>query len=164
MDSRIFNKIRWVLLITMCAVIFAFSASPANDSTNQSNAVVMKIIYFFYNDFDKKPMPEKAAVYSLVTILVRKGAHFSEYALLAGLAFSAFYGIRNRFLRLFASVAAAALYACTDEFHQTFVPGRSGMMRDVLIDSTGALFGAIVACCIAAYFTAWTIIRKNSYY
>ncbi|SFC09256.1 VanZ family protein [Ruminococcus albus] len=164
MDSKLFNFFRWVILIAMCIVIFVFSSSPANDSTNQSRTIVMKVIHFFYIDFDKKPVPEQAAIYSLLTILVRKGAHFSEYALLAALAFSAFYGIHNRILRLLSSVAAAALYACTDEFHQTFVPGRAGMMRDVIIDSSGALFGAIVACCIAAYFTAWTIIRKNSYY
>ncbi|MBE6867143.1 MAG: VanZ family protein [Ruminococcus albus] len=164
MDSKLFNFFRWVILIAMCIVIFVFSSSPATDSSNQSRTIVMKVIYFFFKDFDHKPISEKAAVYSLVTTFVRKCAHFSEYALLAGLAFSAFYGIRNRILRLLCSVAAAALYACTDEFHQTFVPGRSGMMRDVIIDSTGALFGAVVACCIAVYFTAWTIIRKNSCY
>jgi VanZ family protein len=164
MDSKLFNFFRWAILIAMCTVIFVFSSSPATDSSNQSRTIVMKLIHFLYVDFDKKPISEQAAVYSLLTLLVRKGAHFSEYALLAALAFSAFYGIHNKILRLLSSVAAAALYACTDEFHQTFVPGRSGMMRDVLIDSTGALFGAIVACCIAVYFTAWTIIRKNSYY
>ena len=36
-----------------------------------------------------------------------------------------------------------ALYACSDEFHQYFVPGRSCKLFDVCVDSTGAFFGAL---------------------
>ena len=36
------------------------------------------------------------------------------------------------------------LYASTDEFHQTFVPGRSGEIRDILIDTFGVLLGALI--------------------
>ena len=37
----------------------------------------------------------------------------------------------------------AALYAVTDEFHQLFVPGRSGQFSDVVLDSAGALAGLL---------------------
>jgi len=37
------------------------------------------------------------------------------------------------------------LYACSDEIHQLFVPGRSGKFTDVLIDSAGALL-AVLLC------------------
>ena len=37
----------------------------------------------------------------------------------------------------------ATAYAVTDEFHQLFVPGRSGQMTDVMIDSGGALVGLL---------------------
>ena len=36
------------------------------------------------------------------------------------------------------------LYACTDEFHQLFVPGRSGNFRDVIIDTSGGVLSAIL--------------------
>ena len=39
---------------------------------------------------------------------------------------------------------ASALYAVTDEIHQHFVPGRSGEITDVLIDSIGCLIGALI--------------------
>ena len=39
----------------------------------------------------------------------------------------------------------AALYAATDEFHQLFIEGRSGELKDVAIDSTGALLGLLLA-------------------
>jgi VanZ family protein len=37
----------------------------------------------------------------------------------------------------------AVFYAATDEFHQTFVPSREGCVRDVMIDSTGAIVGLL---------------------
>ena len=42
----------------------------------------------------------------------------------------------------------SVLYASSDEFHQTFVPGRDGNIVDVLIDSSGALVGILVSCIV----------------
>ena len=36
------------------------------------------------------------------------------------------------------------LYACTDEFHQLFIPGRSGEFRDVMVDTCGGIIGLIL--------------------
>ena len=36
------------------------------------------------------------------------------------------------------------LYACTDEYHQTFVPGRAGALKDVFVDLAGAAFGLVL--------------------
>jgi len=47
------------------------------------------------------------------------------------------------------------LYACSDEFHQTFVPGRAGQFKDVLIDTAGALIGLIVVTLIRM------VVRKD---
>ena len=38
----------------------------------------------------------------------------------------------------------AVLYAASDEFHQLFVPGRAGSIRDVIIDGTGAVLGVCI--------------------
>ena len=51
------------------------------------------------------------------------------------------------------AIVLTALYASTDEFHQLFVPGRSGQVRDVLIDSCGAAIGVLIA---------WGLIRIYS--
>ena len=161
MYSRLGKALRWAALAAFCVVIFIFSGFEADDSSSQSNRIVDTIVNFAYTDFDEMPVAEQNAVTSLLTVLVRKGAHFCEYALLAGLAFSAFYGVRNRLLRLLSAIVFAAFYACTDEFHQTFVPGRSGMIRDVFLDTSGATFGACVACFIAVYLTARSIINNT---
>ena len=46
--------------------------------------------------------------------------------------------------RLLLSIFLAFLYACTDEIHQLFVPGRSGEIKDVCIDTCGAFIGALI--------------------
>ena len=42
------------------------------------------------------------------------------------------------------SILLCIIYACSDEFHQTFIQGRSGEIRDVIIDTLGALTGVLV--------------------
>ena len=46
------------------------------------------------------------------------------------------------------SVLSTALYAVTDEIHQLFVPGRSGQITDVILDSCGGLIGAVLSATI----------------
>ena len=50
------------------------------------------------------------------------------------------------------------IYASTDEFHQTFVAGRSGAFTDCLIDTSGAIFGVIAA--LILYCVLYTIMTK----
>ena len=53
-------------------------------------------------------------------------------------------------------LAHATEYAMTDEFHQLFVPGRSGQVRDVLLDSCGAAVGVLLVL-----FVTWLIRRSG---
>ena len=78
-------------------------------------------------------------------VLVRKLAHFTEYAVLTVLWWRALRGLGARF-PLAIAMAISLGYAATDEFHQTFVDGRRGTPVDVLIDSAGI---AIAATAIA---------------
>jgi VanZ family protein len=78
-------------------------------------------------------------------VIVRKLGHVSGYALLTGLWWWALRGVVTK--PLLVAVCIALAYACTDEFHQSFVPGRTGTPVDVGIDSIGM---AIAAMLIAA--------------
>ena len=42
------------------------------------------------------------------------------------------------------SIGIGFLYACSDEFHQLFVPGRTAKFTDVLIDTSGVIVGSIL--------------------
>ena len=71
--------------------------------------------------------------------LTRKGAHVAVYAVLAALLFRALHRghlVKPKTAILWAMVFALA-YACSDEFHQHFVPGRHGRARDVAVDAIG---------------------------
>jgi len=73
--------------------------------------------------------------------VARKLAHFCEYLVLSVLLYRALDGrtfVRSIALR---ALALAALCAAADEFHQSFVAGRTAAVRDCVIDATGAAAG-----------------------
>ena len=76
-------------------------------------------------------------------VLLRKLAHFTEYAVLTVLWWRALRGLGARF-PLAVAMAISLGYAATDEFHQTFVDGRKGTPVDVLIDFAGIATAAAV--------------------
>ena len=51
-----------------------------------------------------------------------------------------------------AAAGTGILYAASDEFHQLFVPGRSGQITDVLIDSGGLLAGILLVVLIKSFY------------
>ena len=80
---------------------------------------------------------------SLLDLLLKKGAHLTEYAVLAVLVRHALgpplrLGVRPR---VGLAWGITVLYAVTDEIHQAFVPGRTATVTDVAIDGLGALLG-----------------------
>ena len=112
------------------AIIFWLSSKTADESAAQSSVIVKWII----NHFGKN---------SVTDFIVRKLAHFSEYVGLCFLASNAIYQLSKRFIPLY-SCALTSFYAISDEFHQLFIPGRAGQIRDVCIDSTGALIMILI--------------------
>ena len=79
--------------------------------------------------------------------IVRKIAHISEYALLNISIYFGIYknSIRKNFQRnIILAVFISLLYSISDEFHQSFVPGRVGTYKDVLIDFSGILISSLI--------------------
>jgi VanZ like family len=70
-------------------------------------------------------------------LVLRKLAHFCEYAILGALLLRAL-GRETH------AVAAGVAYAATDELHQHFVAGRHAAFRDVAIDAAGVLAGVLL--------------------
>lgn len=171
--------ILWTLLFSWMGVIFLFSTQDGMASGQLSSGFLHRFVLFF---LPKTVAADTDLVHAL-EFVVRKGAHMTEYGILAILALAQLKtyfpwnfrksmkisdnflsgertGHRRTLLRypLFQFLIAiffVFLYACTDEFHQTFVSGRSGQFRDVLIDTTGGLMGGLVFL-LSAY-----LIRKK---
>jgi VanZ family protein len=90
----------------------------------------------------------------LVDLVLRKLAHLAVFGVLAALLAGALTprGVPTRGMLLVAWLTTVA-YAASDEWHQTFVPGRSGEPRDVMIDAVGAAAGLFL-------FAAWRRARS----
>lgn len=74
-------------------------------------------------------------------VLLKKGGHMVAYAMLTVLLLRALETQTPTRKAAWLAVGIAVLYAITDEYHQTFVPGRKGTGIDVLVDAAGALVG-----------------------
>lgn len=142
------------------AVIFWFSSAPAKESTHMSLSAGRMAARIFVPAFDEWAPEKQDAFAEKIDYPVRKTAHAGEYAVLGVWMYgtvNSFSG-RKRVCRGVTAWAAASVYAATDEFHQLFVPGRSGQISDVLLDSTGVAAGILL--CMAA---ASLIKRKTRY-
>jgi VanZ family protein len=101
-------------------------------------ALLIMLIIFVLSSIPSDEMPD----FGRADTLFKKLGHMAGYALLA---LAVLHGL-NRFTP--AAIAAAwgltVLYAVTDEFHQSLVPGRGSSIVDVGIDALGALLGLLV--------------------
>lgn len=136
----------WGLVILWMIMIFCLSAQPASQSNGLSKDVT-KIIIETIDRFVPISI-ETSTVMNIDVCLnhiVRKLGHFFEYFVLSILVMIAFSKSQIKGYKLFVfTFLFCVLYASIDEIHQLFVPGRGGQIKDVFIDSTGALFGIIL--------------------
>lgn len=124
----------WLLCLVWMAVIFWFSAMPGEVSSEQSGTIVELLLTLL----SAIGVNTAALDLSLLSLLVRKAAHMTEYAVLFFLLRRALRlsGVRHPGL---AALPLCVLYAAGDEFHQSFTEGRGPSPVDVCIDGAGAL-------------------------
>ena len=140
------QRIRTLLLLSWMAVIFLYSARPADISTQDSHLignlvadVAQRIGQEDWTDQEQLMFVESIDFY------VRKAAHMTEYAVLGGLLMGCLQSFGLSMPRLWRyALMAGVLYAASDELHQYFVPGRACQMRDVVIDGIGVGLGVVV--------------------
>ncbi len=127
----------WLPVVLWMGLIFWFSHQPGDVSGASSGQIVALISSVMATVFPFIDVNEE-----VLHFLFRKGAHFGVYAVLGILSVRAFQisGYSGKKGVLYAWILAT-VYAGTDEFHQTFIPGRSGEVSDVIIDSAGAITG-----------------------
>jgi VanZ family protein len=123
-------------LVLWIGVIF-FLSSPEG-AANQTSRIIGPILHFFYPDISPGLEDQIHAV-------VRKSAHFTEYAILALIAARAFASsavVRQK--RHLLALILIAVIASLDEFNQSFEPSRTSSFWDVLLDIFGGLVMTLV--------------------
>ena len=131
------------LLVLWMVIIFMFSNQKSVASTEKSKSFVRSTIITIYKLFDSNASDEKLEeIVETFDVPVRKIAHFTEYFILGILVLFTFksYNIKDIYLM----ILFCFLYACSDEIHQLFVPGRSGNFIDIIIDSLGSISSILI--------------------
>lgn len=163
--SRIWMSI--VPVIAVMVTIFCFSAQPAQQSSETSIGIVEIIIKNTVPDYQQMKPEKQTQIREKITHAVRKCGHFTEFCALgivtaihAHIA-RKYKGRKDAKLKTFLiTLSFCAVYAASDEIHQIFVPGRGPGVKDVLIDTSGALFG-ITAVMLALLAADAVRRRKN---
>lgn len=134
----------WLPLLIWLGVIFVGSTSVMS-SEHTSRYVVPFLLRL-------KPGMSPQMIWTIL-VVVRKCAHVIEYSVLALLLWRALRSVPSfhaRPLTVFGLVLlGCALFAASDEFHQTFVKSRTPSVRDVFLDVGGALLGLLIGASFA---------------
>ena len=127
-----------------CYVIFSFSHSTGESSGGLSLKITQYIIHMIYPSFVNLGTSLQIEILDLCHLVIRKGAHMTEYAILYLLSYQFVSTYNISFKKMLAyPLIFSVIYAFLDEFHQLFIDGRSGEIRDIIIDTIGSLTGII---------------------
>ncbi len=137
----------WLPVLGLMALIFV--ASGDRMSFDHSSRFIGPLVRWLFPHLTPRQLHQ-------VHVYARKGAHVTEYALLAVLVWRGFRGslgeIRApwKWSHAAATLGVVIAYASLDEWHQAFIPSRQGSVADVAIDTAGA--------CVALAL-AWVVVR-----
>lgn len=140
------HVIRYILIIciiVLCCKIFALSSQDGGVSagtSRQFTEILLKTLGLECND----------RTIEIINPVIRKVAHFSVYMLLGFLTMCTCETFKwQRVYKFDFSTMFAFVFACSDELHQRLVPGRSGEIADVCLDTVGAMLGVLIVLAIA---------------
>lgn len=133
-SRKIYVCVSWVLVVACMTIIFCLSAQTAEESSNLSGSFILAILEWLGLELEQE--------------FIRTCAHCLEFMGLSVLVFNATYATFETKLTPVIAFAGTVAYAITDEIHQIFVPDRAFQISDILVDSTGALIGAIASLII----------------
>lgn len=147
MNKKIIKQILIIPVVMWMIVVFKFSSEPADISENTSLNVTRKIAQVIISkDATEEQKNEKIEV---LDSIIRKVAHFTLYAIggFFCLLYINIYEIDDK-KKIGYSVITCFVYSVSDEIHQIFVPGRAGMITDVIIDTMGVVTGVCICLLI----------------
>ena len=130
--SRYLPLVLWMTFISI--------ASTSEFSAENTSRIVRPLVLWLF------PGTSEASL-QIIHFAVRKAAHFTEYALMGFLAARALSTSSHELLRrrwIVLVLLLIVVYACLDEYHQSYVPSRTASIFDSLIDSAGGLAGLLV--------------------
>lgn len=134
----------FICAMVMIAVMWHFSNQPAVVSSDTSGGISMKLARLIFGE------PTETQ-FQLMEKIVRKTAHMTEFGMFTALLFLSRRcgGYRYPWAAFHGTLLAAA----SDECHQLFVPGRSCLLTDVIIDGMGGAFAVLLLIFLEFLYT-----------
>lgn len=144
MKKNILRAILMLLLLGTFFIIFGFSSQDGEKSGSISKKITEEIITRI-PQIQEKGQNERETIILRVEKVIRKIAHFSIYTAVGLLlmALLSTFEMKEK-NRIIMSLIIGIIYACSDEIHQSFVPERSPMITDVMIDTMGVMLGILL--------------------
>ena len=136
-----------LLVIAVMVMIFCFSAQTGEESGAMSGKITTWVLKLIIPHFEELAPDRQETIRYTVGLVIRKLAHFSEYALLGFSLMLHIAQIQKKMLVRLPWLWAwgiGTLYAASDEFHQGFVADRGPSVVDVMIDSLGVIAGVLL--------------------
>lgn len=127
---------KFLALSLWMAVIFFLSHQNGHDSS-ETSGILLELLKLL-------GIGPGSSVQGALSCLVRKAGHFTEYLILAIFFLRTRKGRGSSGRSALYALLFVFLYASSDEFHQSFIPGRGPAFTDVLIDTAGGLTGIIL--------------------
>ena len=133
-----------IILFVWLGFIFIMSNTSSSESTRQTKSLINNIV----NTTNKINIIDNIDINTATKKLftpIRKIAHITEFFILSIIVIIL---LKNKIIDynklLLISMSICFMFACIDEYHQTFIPGRSGQFSDVLIDMIGVIFACLL--------------------
>lgn len=124
-----------IFTILWVCVIFSFSLQNGEESSQLSGGIVAYLVEWI--------APEGFEQVEVLELVIRKGAHFTEYFILGILLSQTIRTMKGKGSMLF-SWFIGTMVACCDESIQLFSDGRAGQITDVMLDSSGVFAGCLL--------------------
>lgn len=150
MNTRI--VIYWILAAVLASFIFFMSSMDTNESNGKSKTIINGVVEKSVDTTNGLGITDKhPSKYKMQRVIekwnypLRKVAHASEYFVFTVLILVALKNSGGSGVKMYViALIICFIYSCTDEYHQTFVNGRTGQFLDVLIDTLGGFISCII--------------------
>lgn len=155
--------ISFCLTVISLALIFFFSSQTSTESNEVSEGFLAEVLDYMLNLLRLSGDNKKALIDTL-HFLIRKCAHFTEFAVLgfsSVVMFRTWYRGSDYKIGICAAELSAA-WAIGDEIHQLFVDGRTSRFFDVCIDTLGALTGIMIFLLIRKIYLKYSRKLRRS--
>lgn len=152
------KKIISLLLLAIWMIIIFYFSNQQGEGSGNTSKTISKIIVRIIDIQKQYTSQEQAVLVEIVEPVIRKLAHYTIYTIGGIIIVNCVYQFYNKEKRIIeVSAGIGILYAISDEIHQFVIPGRSGNIKDVIIDSLGILTG------MAIFLLTKEIFKKIKY-